>query len=346
MIISALREGKPRSGCNFLHISRLLVLAALLSLLVISPAYGQISVLTQHYDNARTGANTNETILTHANVNPDQFGKRYTQSIDGFQTAQPLYVPNVFIPALNSTHNVVYVATMHDSVYAFDAENNQGSNASPLWHVNFLDPAHGITTVPVADEKCYVTAYTEFGIQGTPVIDVDRNAIYVLAMTKENGSYVHKVHALNLGTGEELFGGPVTVTASVTIDGQTYPFIDKYQQQRPGLLLQDGTVYIGFGGPGCNIKTEMGWVIAYNADTLQQVGAFNVSPNVMAFQHRRRPFRCRHRGNALWRHRPETQPGKWHSEPGGLFHTVESAIPERSRSRRLFRPDSPPSRAA
>ncbi|MFY9561458.1 MAG: Ig-like domain-containing protein [Terriglobales bacterium] len=282
MAVNTLRGGRPCSGSIYLSRSLFFVITATICQLLISPAYGQVSVLTQHYDNARTGQNTEETILTHANVNPSQFGKLFTQSLDGMEAAQPLYVPNVFIPGLNSTHNVVYVATLHDSVYAFDADNNQGSNALPLWQVNFLDPANGVTTVPVADEKCFVTAYTEFGIQGTPVIDVGRNAIYMLAMTKENGSYVHKLHALDLGTGAELFGGPVTVTASVTINGQTYPFVDKYQQQRPGLLLQDGTVYIAFGSPGCNIATEMGWVMAYDADTLQQVGAFNVSPGVDA----------------------------------------------------------------
>jgi protocatechuate 3,4-dioxygenase beta subunit len=183
---------------------------------------------------------------------------------------------------LNSAHNVVYVATQHDSVYAFDAENNRGGNASPLWQVNFLDPGNGITTVPLADEHCNVTGYTEFGIQGTPVIDLNKNAIYVLAMTKENGAYVHKLHALDLGTGGERFGGPVTVTASVTINNQIYPFVDTYQQQRPGLLLQNGVVYIGFGSPGCNVRTEMGWVMAYDAGTLQQVGVFNASPGVTA----------------------------------------------------------------
>jgi hypothetical protein len=237
--------------------------------------------LTQHYDNARTGQNTSEMILAPANVNSAQFGKLFTQSLDGQMPAQPLYDPAVFIPALNSTHNVVYVATQHDSVYAFDADNNQGSNASPLWYMNFLDPANGVTSVPEADEFCQ-SAYTEFGIQGTPVIDLTRNAIYALAMTKENGAYVHKLHALDLGTGAELFGGPVVVTGSVTIDNVLYTFIDKYQQQRPALLLQDGIVYIGFGGPGCNVKTENGWVMAYDGGSLQQVGVFDASPNVEA----------------------------------------------------------------
>ena len=236
----------------------------------------------QHYDNARTGQNTQEAILTPANVNPNQFGLLFSQPIDGQMAAQPLYVPNVFIPSQNATHNVVYSVTMHNSIYAFDADDNQGTNAQPLWSVNLLDEASGVTTVPLVDEKCRVTGYTEFGIQGTPAIDTTRNAIYFLAMTKENGSYVHRLHALDLGTGQELFGGPVNVSASVVINGETYNFIDRYQQQRPGLLLQNGIVYIGFGGPGCNIKTENGWVIAYDAGCLQQMGAFDVSPGVQA----------------------------------------------------------------
>jgi len=244
-------------------------------------AASQISVLTQHYDNARTGQNTNEIILTPANVNVEQFGKLFAQPLDGQEPAQPLYVPNVFIPALNANYNVVYAVTMHDSVYAFDADSNQGTSASPLWYVNFLDPANGVTSVPQSDEGCSV-GYTEFGIQGTPVIGTTQNAMYLLAVTKENGAYVHRLHALDLGTGAELFGGPIVVTASVTIDNQLYTFTDKYQQQRPGLLLQNGVVYVGFGSPGCNIETENGWVMAYAESTLQQVGVFDVSPGVMA----------------------------------------------------------------
>jgi len=257
-------------------------IVAIISLAVATiPAAGQISVLTQHYDNARTGQNTQETVLTPGNVNPTQFGLLFLHALDGQMTAQPLYVPNVFIPTLNATHNVVYAVTMHDGVYAFDADNNQGANASPLWYVSFLNPAAGVTSVPQPDEGCSV-GYTEFGIQGTPVIDPTKNAIYIEAITKENGNYVHRLHALDLGTGAELFGGPTVISASVVINGETYTFIDKYQQARPGLLLQDGIVYIGYGGPGCNIKTENGWVMAYDGGTLQQVGAWDASPNVKA----------------------------------------------------------------
>jgi hypothetical protein len=257
-----------------------LVLALLL--LSSSAPLAQVSVLTQHYDNARTGQNTQETVLTPANVNVVQFGKLFAQDLDGQAPAQPLYVPNVFIPASNSTHNVVYVVTMHDSVYAFDADSNQGSNGSPLWQVSFLNPANGITSVPKSDDGCSVSGYTEFGIQGTPVIDPTQNAIYLVAMTKENGSYVHRLHALDLGTGAELFGGPVIIAASVVVEANTYSFVDRYQQQRAGLLLQNGTLYLGFGGPGCNTSGEMGWVMTYNSTTLQQVGVFNASPGVDA----------------------------------------------------------------
>jgi hypothetical protein len=257
------------------------VVAMFLLALSAFPVVAQTPVLTQHYDNFRTGQNITETILAPGNVNPTSFGKLFTQTLDGQMPAQPLYVPSVFIPSANSTHNVVYVATMHDSVYAFDADNNQGGNASPLWYVNLTDPANGITSVPEADEFCK-SAYTEFGIQGTPVIDTTRNAIYVLAMTKENGVYVHRLHALDLGTGAELFGGPTEVTGTVTIDGTVYNFIPKYQQDRPALLEQDGIIYIGFGGPGCNVKTENGWIMAYDGGTLQQVGVFDASPNVLA----------------------------------------------------------------
>ena len=249
--------------------------------LLASSAFGQTQVLTQHYDNARTGQNLNELILTPANVNPAQFGKIFSQSLDGMEAGQPLYVPNVFIPALNAVHSVVYVATMHDSVYAFDAQD-KGSNASPLWYASFLNPAIGVGAVPGQSQNCGIAGYNEFGIQGTPVIDITGNAIYVLAMTEENGAFVHKLHALDLGTGEELFGGPTTVTASALVDNTLYTFIDHYQQQRPGLLLQNGVVYIGFGSCGCNIKTSNGWVMAYDARTLQQVGVFDASPGVMA----------------------------------------------------------------
>src|ERR1700722_16517126 len=125
---------------RYSHSATIAIVTLFLFLFSISQSLGQTPVLTQHYDNARTGQNTTENLLTPSNVNFAQFGKLFTQPLDGQMPAQPLYVPAVFIPGLNSTHNVVYVATQHDSVYAFDADSNQGSNASPLWQTNFLNP--------------------------------------------------------------------------------------------------------------------------------------------------------------------------------------------------------------
>src|SRR5580700_12158997 len=142
---------------------------------------GQVNVLTYHNDNSRTGQNTNETILTTSNVNATDFGKLFSQAIDSDAYAQPLYVANVAIPN-KGTHNVVYVATMNDSVYAFDADSNTGSNASPLWMVNFTNAAKGITTVPTSDLHCG-DSIVSVGIFSTPVIDTTSDTIYVVART-------------------------------------------------------------------------------------------------------------------------------------------------------------------
>ena len=180
-------------------------------------------VYTFHNDNMRTGQNLNETVLTTANVNSSTFGKLFTYPIDGLAIASPLYVAGVNIPG-QGIHNVVYVATEHDSVYAFDAN---GLSSVPLWHVSFINPAAGITTVPAADTGETGDIPDEIGITGTPVIDPSTGTLYVVTATKEvvNGqtSYVQELHALDITTGAEKFGGPVVIQASVpgTGDGSS-----------------------------------------------------------------------------------------------------------------------------
>ena len=241
----------------------------------------QVSMLTYHNDNARTGQNLSETILVPANVSQNQFGKLLSYGVDGYVVGQPLYLPNVSIPN-QGVHNVVYVVTMHDSVYAFDADSTN-SNRSPLWQVSFIDSAMGITTVSIEDAGCpNVTHFIEHGIVGTPVIDSGSGTLYLIAKTEESGTFVQRLHALDVGTGQEKFGGPVVISASVlgTGDGSTsVAFNALNQMSRPGLLLLNHTIYAVFAANGCKQVHNHGWVLAYYATTLQQTGVFNTTPN-------------------------------------------------------------------
>src|SRR5579862_7029477 len=146
-----------------------MLLAAVMVSLCSLGAWGQLNVLTHRYDAARDGQNVNETMLTPTNVNQTQFGNIFTLTVDGYVAAQPLYMQGLNIGGLGA-HDVLFVATMHDSVYALDADNLNGS--APLWQTSFINPSAGVTTVPIADQGCpNVTLYTEAGILGTPVID-------------------------------------------------------------------------------------------------------------------------------------------------------------------------------
>jgi hypothetical protein len=236
---------------------------------------GQASVTSWHYDNARTGANLSETTLTPSNVNSTNFGKLATLPVDGFVVGHPLYLRGVNI-AGQGVHNVVFVATMHDSVYAFDADS---ANTSPLWMTSILNysPA-GATTVPASVKGgAGTTGWTEVGIVSTPVIDSTTGTLYLVAETYESGNVVHRLHALNVTTGLEAFGGPTTITASYTLNGATTTFKDLYQMNRPGLLLANGHIYIAFGSNCCNAYSQ-GWVLSYNTTTLQQEGAYTTEP--------------------------------------------------------------------
>jgi Legume lectin domain/Chitobiase/beta-hexosaminidase C-terminal domain len=243
------------------------------------------NVLTQHNDFARSGGNNNETILTPSNVNTTTFGKLFSQSVDGQVYAQPLYLANLTIPG-KGAHNVVFVATENDSVYAFDADNNGGSNASPLWHITLLDGAHGAasgaTAVPNGDLSS-ADINPLIGITGTPTIDPSTNTIYVVGKTKENGTYVQRLHGLDATTGSEKFGGPVVISASVPGNGNgssggTLNFDPKWENNRASLLLLNGFVYLAFAAHGDNGPWH-GWILSYNASTLQQTGVWCVSPN-------------------------------------------------------------------
>ncbi|MDQ6663866.1 MAG: hypothetical protein M3Z23_05695, partial [Acidobacteriota bacterium] len=182
-------------------------------------------------------------------------------------------------------HDVVFVATEHDSVYAFDATSNAGANAEPLWHVSFIDPAANITTVPQADVFNCGQIVPEIGITGTPVIDLASGTLYVVAMTKEpfpnisGPAYAHRLHALDITTGAEKRS--VLVQASVAGTGEhgsTVAFIPRNYKQRPGLLLLNGVVYTAWSSH-CDASTYHGWLIGYDARTLRQVSVYNSTPN-------------------------------------------------------------------
>jgi len=235
-------------------------------------------VFTYHNDNARSGQNLQEIILTPSKVDQAKFGKIFSCAVDGYVYAQPLYVANLVIPGAG-THNAVFVATEHDSVFALDVDN---SACLQLWRTSFINPAAGITTVP-SDDVDSGDISPEVGITGTPVIDPLSNTLYVVARTKENNTYVQRLHALDIATGAEKFGGPVVIQASVpgTGDGSvggSVPFDPLRENQRVALLLSNGVVYAAFASVG-DVDPYHGWLLGYNAATLQQVAVFNATPD-------------------------------------------------------------------
>jgi hypothetical protein len=256
--------------------ARAVVVCVLLAFAGMTVSRAQVAVTTWHYDNARSGANPNETILTPQNVNSAEFGELFTQPVDGAVIGQALYLPGVTIAGAG-VHNVVYAVTMNDSVYAFDADSATGNNASPLWQTSFL--INGATTVPIALQGCgSTTQWTEVGIVSTPVIDPVSGTLYVVAKTYENSAFVHRLHALDVTTGLDKTGSPIVITASYLLAGKNNIFKDAMQVNRPALLLENGHLYIAFGSNGCRGGKEQGWVVAYNASTLQPEGAFDDEP--------------------------------------------------------------------
>lgn len=240
-------------------------------------------VTTSQYDNFRTGATLNEKILTPQNVNAKQFGKLGAFKVDGAVYAQPLFVPSVEVPG-KGMHDVLYVATEHDSVYAFDA-NRPGD--PPLWQVSFLDKARGVT-VPSEDDAQCPFIRPEVGITSTPVIDLKTGTLYVLVRTKIRHSvnpneYFQHLHALAITTGVEKFGGPQLITASVPGNGSgavngKVAFDPLKENPRAALTLANSTVYLAWAS-SCDVDPYHGWVMAYDAQTLTQKAVLNVNPN-------------------------------------------------------------------
>src|SRR5437660_5747807 len=205
------------------------ILAVLLSPLSCPDAFAQVNVLTNKMDNSRSGLNPSETLLTPSNVSSSQFGKLYAVNVDGYVSAQPLYMSNLFING--GTHNVVFVATQHDSVYAFDADTG-----AQFWQRSFINPSAGIIPVPIAAQGCSgVTKFNEVGIVGTPVIDPVSGTLYVSAKTEVNGTtYIHTLYALDVTT-----GGDKLASVSITGSSGSLTFDTKQHIQRPGLLLSN-----------------------------------------------------------------------------------------------------------
>jgi len=227
----------------------------------ITAAAPGVNITTWHVDNNRSGLNDQETILTPSNVNTTSFGKLFSLPIDGYAYAEPLLMSGVTVSG--AQHNVLYVATEHDSVYAFDAD----TAGPPLWQVSLLQSGETpLTNAPIAPFE---------GVTSTPVIDASTGTLYVVsAQTSAATGGTFRLHALDITTGAEKFGGPVTITASVpgTGTGGTTESLNTSCIQRAALLLANGNIYMGFGG------CHSGWLLAYNATSLQQVGAFNSSP--------------------------------------------------------------------
>jgi hypothetical protein len=271
--------------------SSIRALAVLLLFFLLGPSitstWAQINITSERYDNSRTGANLNETVLTTADVNSTQFGKLYSYVVDGSVQAQPLYVSNLTIPSRGS-RNVLFVVTMNDVVYAFDADSN-ATNGGILWKVDFRNTGAGITPIPIAEIGVVVPGNIvgNVGIESTPVIDLSSNTMYLVARTKEVSggitNYVARLHALDITTGAEKLGGPVVIQGSVPGNGQgssggTLTFDPMIQNQRSSLALANGLVVFSWASHGDHWDWH-GWVFAYNALTLQQSSIFCSTPN-------------------------------------------------------------------
>lgn len=266
------------------HIVPLLLLLAL-SPGILAQTPTAVPVTTWRYDLTHAGENTQETALTPSNVNTNSFGKLFSLPVDSTVYAQPLYVPGLTMSD-GQVHNVVFVATENDSIYAFDADSNQGTDAKPIWQISLLTSAYGAgsgaTAVPWQDTGSPDVAPT-VGITGTPAINTATDTMYVVANTKENGVYFSRLHAINIITGKEQAGSPVNITATASGSGAgssngQITFSPLWENQRTAIDYYNGYVYFGYSAHG-DLNNWHGWLFAYNASTLQQTAALCLSPN-------------------------------------------------------------------
>jgi hypothetical protein len=262
----------------FRHLTLAVLLASTLAFAQNAPT-GTVNVLTRQNDNQHTGQNLHETILTPTNVNSGSFGKVFSYPVDGQIYAAPLYVSGLTM-AQGGVHNVVFVATEYDSVYAFDADS-AATNPAPLWHVNFLNPP-SVAPVPCAQGAGICQLFPVVGITSTPVISLSTNTLYVVARTQETSgttvNWVVRLHALDITSGAEKTGSPATIcsatgNAGCALAGDSVIFGPHHQQSRPGLLLvphtgfSQGVLVIGFSG-------DSGWVLAFDPTSLKMLAAF------------------------------------------------------------------------
>src|SRR5438874_3172181 len=241
-------------------------LSATAMLLITMSLRAQVDVVTEHNDNFRTGANVTETVLKPENVNQKQFGMLFKHVVDDQLYTQPLIVTRVKVNG--GTHDVVYVTTVNNSVYAFDANDPEAQE--PIWHVNFGAPIR----LESFNFGC-LDINGNMGIIGTPVIDKARGVLYVVVRTRSSNAapdgtgYAQRLHELDLATGADLPESPATITAE--------RFNPLMQNQRPALMLANGNVYVGYASH-CDKKSYHGFLLAYDARTLKQTAVLNTSP--------------------------------------------------------------------
>ena len=252
-----------------------------------------VPVPSWRYDLTEAGQNTHETVLTPGNVNASTFGKLFSVNVDSTVYAQPLYIPGLTMND-GRVHNVLFVATENDSIYAFDADSNTGSNATPLWKATLLDAAHGAGPGAEAIRSAGTAIAIQgdigptIGITGTAVINPATNTMYVVGNTEESGVFYSRLHAINIITGAEqtapaVLQSPVEISATVPGTGQgssggNVSFDPLMNNQRPALVYYNGYVYIGYSSHG-DIGPWHGWLFAYDATAMQQTDVLCLSPN-------------------------------------------------------------------